>query len=112
MCSTNFSGHFSSSPSNNGTETRRKVNSNSRNYSIKLKRQHGFEPLNRQHQIITKAGMRKQEVPLSLGQQSIEFMIHAIDVCTNGTLDVITLPVHGGILIDSLLLMKETISCL
>ena len=50
-----------------------------------------------------------QEVGLSVGYGLIEFLAHIVHIAANGQLDVVFLPVDGGMDIDALLLVQEAI---
>ena len=52
-----------------------------------------------------------QKVGLSVGYGLIEFLAHIVHIAANGQLDVVFLPVDGGMDIDALLLVQEAVPC-
>jgi len=57
-----------------------------------------------------KASVIAKKLGISRREIMIEGGIHAVDIFADSNLDVILLPIHGGILVNALLLMEETIS--
>ena len=52
--------------------------------------------------------MVTKEVFSAVSKPFIQFWVHSADIILYGILDIILLPVNGGIMIDALLLMEKS----
>ena len=77
-----------------------------------LSEQHLLQLRERIIDIFRKSGMVQEIVRTAGSQCVIEVLGHGIDKRRDGHLNVILLPVHSGIAIDTFLLMKEAIGSL
>ena len=77
-----------------------------------LSEQHLLQLRERIIDVVGKSGMVQEIVRTTRCQRVIEVLGHSIDKRRDGHLDVILLPIHSGIAIDTFLLMKEAIGSL
>ena len=59
-----------------------------------------------------KTGVRTEKVGSASGDELIELGRHLMGVIIDCILDVVALPRHGGIAVDALLLVEETVGTL